>query len=150
VVGTDANQGTRLGQNPRRLQADPGMTACDHTNLPAKVDSRCDFFGRRLGTEPRVQRLLIRLHIRDSGRLSAAERTAYVDRTEGVVLNTSGTHGWSFHARSRCGCNRSLAIPRVTLKTFACPPLSKRGEWTSRRVIVAGRNTRRVRGRSPR
>src|SRR5262249_35130412 len=39
-----------------------------------KVDSRGDFFGRRLGAETGVQRLLIRLHIRDFGRLSAAER----------------------------------------------------------------------------
>src|SRR5262249_31788271 len=42
-------------------------------HLPAKVDSRGDFFGRRLGTESGVQRLLSRLHIRDSGRLSFAE-----------------------------------------------------------------------------
>src|SRR5262249_4332442 len=74
----------------------------------------------------------------------------YVDRTEAVVLDTSCTHGCSLHARSRCGCTRSAAIPRVTLKTFACPPLTKRGEWTFPRVVTAGRNTRRGRGRSPR
>jgi hypothetical protein len=66
VVGTDANQGTRLCQNPRRLQADPRMTLCEHTHLSAKLDSRGDFFDCCLGTESGVQWLLIRLHIRDS------------------------------------------------------------------------------------
>src|SRR5262249_7357828 len=55
-------------------ERDSGMTACDHTHRVAKVDSRGDFFGRRLGAESGVQRPLIGLHIRDSDRVSAAER----------------------------------------------------------------------------
>src|SRR5262245_31812641 len=71
VVGTDANEGTSPCQNPRRLHGPSGMTAADHPPLPAKVDSRDELFGRRLGTESGVQRLLIRLHNRDSGTLAA-------------------------------------------------------------------------------